>query len=264
MRRWNLGKAALIALGLVGAAQAQHPVPGDPNQIVVIREAGKPEQRCVIEFSFPQADGKTLYYVRDMATGERLRVIDARGAKNNARGPILGQVTGRLSSPSDAGMAQALQSAPPRDSAPRRTPTAAELAGAVKGGALAPRTMTPQFKPKVTPPKGDDNVSPVQAMLNQLSDAIPPKEREEAAMVLAVSEARTMPEVVKALMGSARHDPAASVRTTCVRCLYKLSTEAPDVVPVLADCRNDSDREVSATAAKAMEEIDKRSNSNKK
>jgi len=83
-------------------------------------------------------------------------------------------------------------------------------------------------------------------------------------MVLAVSEARTLPEVVKAIMSSARHDPAASVRATCVRCLYRLSSEAPDVIPVLAECRLDPNAEVAATAAKAMEEIGKRSESAKK
>src|SRR6266568_2019929 len=76
MRCWNWGKAALIALGLAGAATAQQPTPGDPAKIVVIREPGMPEQRCVIEYTVPQADGKTMYYVRDVVTGERLRVLD--------------------------------------------------------------------------------------------------------------------------------------------------------------------------------------------
>jgi len=107
MRRWKWGKAALIALGLVGTAMAQQPTPGDPAKIVVIREAGKPEQRCVIEYTIPQADGKTVYYVRDVATGERLRVLDS-GANKAARGPIVGQVMGRLNTPSDSGMSKAL------------------------------------------------------------------------------------------------------------------------------------------------------------
>src|SRR5947209_14412579 len=111
MRRWKWGKAALIALGLVGTAMAQQPTPGDPAKIVVIREAGKPEQRCVIEYTIPQADGKTVYYVRDVATGERLRVLDS-GANKAARGPIVGQVMGRLNTPSDSGMSKALESAP--------------------------------------------------------------------------------------------------------------------------------------------------------
>ena len=261
MRRWNWGKAALIAAGLVGAAQAQTPTPGDPAQVVVIRETGKPEQRCVIEYSVPQADGKTMHYVRDVATGERFRVLDGRVNKA-ASAPIVSKHWVRLNTPNDSGMAQALASSPARDAATRHTPTAAELArSAPKAGAPAPgpKPTMPPAKPLVMLPNADDGGSPVRAQLNQLSDAIPASQREAAATVLAISDARTLPEVVKALMGSARHDPAASVRTTCVRCLYRLSGEVPDVVAVIAQCRSDPDTEVAATAAKAMEEIGKRS-----
>jgi hypothetical protein len=262
MRRANWGKALLMAAGLgvaaVGSVQAQQAKPSDPAQVVVIREPGKPEQRCVIEYAMPQQDGRTIYYVRDIATGERLRVVDSRTSKN-ASGPIVGKVIGRLNGPGDTGMSQALASSPTREAGTHRTPTTAELAGSPTKSNFAskPKLVVPPRDKPSGPAIGEEQ-SPVEVQLTQLREAIGPSQRESAAMVLAVSEARTMPEVVKAIMSAARHDPAPSVRTTCVRCLYRLSSEVADVVPIIAECRADQNAEVAATASLAMEEIGKR------
>jgi hypothetical protein len=257
MRRSSWGKAMLAAVGIgiavAGASRAQAPAVGDPAQVVVIREPGKPEQRCVIEFVLSQSDGKSMYYVRDIATGERMRVVDGRPNKM-AGGPIVGRVVSRLDTPTDRGMTSALASSPLRVAPSQRISTAAELAGtAPAASGTKPKLVSSSSKPKV-----QDQASPVELQIAQLKDGQGSTQREAAAMVLAVSEARTKPEVVKAIMTAARSDPAPSVRTTCVRCLYRLCGEVPDVVPVIADCRSDLNPEVSATAAKALEEIGKR------
>ena|ERR1051326_4871791 len=121
--------ATLATLG-TGAAWGQYP-PIDPSQIVVIREKGRPERRCLIEQAYPQPDGKALYLVRDLATGERMRVLDARTKKSNEL-PIVGQVVYR-SNAGDAEMAEALADSPVNDTS-AHVPTTAELAGKAKAG----------------------------------------------------------------------------------------------------------------------------------
>jgi hypothetical protein len=252
MKRSRWGKACALAAGLglltSGAAWGQYP-PIDPSRIVVIREAGKPERRCFIEQAYSTADGKVMYYVRDMTTGESLRVVDSRTHKNSEE-PIVGTA---IPKPSDASMLKALESSPFATNN-TRSPTTAELAGAPSNNPASANSQ------KLTAPvkaiaKSD---SPVQVQLDQLKDGISPSEREMAAMTLASSNANTMPEVVKAIMESAKNDPAATVRTCCVRCLYRVSSEIPNVIPVIKSLQADPNEEVSQTARKAMQEIGKR------
>src|SRR5262245_9248309 len=98
-----------------------------PANVVVIREPGQPEHRCVIEKTTTQADGKSVYQVRDLATGDRMRVVDNRTSKNG-KGPILGKLISRLTEPSDADMTQALAGSPVNSTTLPRRPTTADLA----------------------------------------------------------------------------------------------------------------------------------------
>src|SRR5262249_44078106 len=83
------------------------PAAEDPaGQVVIIREAGKPDKRCIVEKSIPQTNGAVLHEVRNLQNGEHYRVIDHR--PHNVAMP-------------------AVAAGEPKDS--KRPPTPAELAG---------------------------------------------------------------------------------------------------------------------------------------
>src|SRR5260370_34231036 len=94
---WRKRLAALAtAAALVGGAvRAQ--APADGPSVIVLREPGQPERRCKIEQSTPQADGSILHLVRDLATGEQLRVKDNRRRKTE-----MAKVVARLNGPDAA------------------------------------------------------------------------------------------------------------------------------------------------------------------
>jgi hypothetical protein len=255
MKRLRWGKACVLAasLGFLanGAAWGQSPQV-DPSQIVVIRENGKPDRRCFIEQAYAMPDGKAMYYVRDMATGEPLRVIDARSHRN-VGGPIVGTI---VPHPNDSGMVEALAGSPFNNNN-AHTPTPAELAGS-----------TSQSQPPVNTPNSiaagkatAHGESPVVVQLKLLKSGSTPTDRESAAMTLSVSKAHNLPEVVKAIEESAKTDSASSVRTCCVRCLYRISADDPTIVPIIKSLQADPNAEVAQTARKAMQEIGKRDSS---
>ena len=130
MNRWNWRKFSVAAavLASLGTSVAWgESAPADASQVVVIREQGKPERRCVIEQADRQPDSKVIYLVRDLATGERLRILDGRTQKSEST-PIVRPATAQRDA-SDAGMIEALGSSPVNDTS-ARLPTTAELAGA--------------------------------------------------------------------------------------------------------------------------------------
>lgn len=237
------GFAVLLA-SFVGSSS-----PAEEPPIVVVREPGRPQQRCVIEQTLPQPDGQTVYIVRDVATGERLRVVDNRPTRTGG-GPLIGKLAARLTLPSDEGMSRALTSSPSQPAG--RTPTTAELAG---GDAAKAEGGLKPAGPKATP---RETVSPVEAQLNQLRRAEAPSQRELAAMTLTLSEARTIPEVVQAITKAAHEDAASSVRAMCVRCLYRLSGDVPEVAAALVALTSDAVFEVAETARLALREIDRK------
>jgi hypothetical protein len=126
MKRSWLGKLSLTAITLavlaIGSVRAE-----EVGQVVVIREAGKPDHRCLIERSTLQTNGTKIYDVRDLDTGERLRVLDKRTAKPTPS--AVTQAAAKQTVPSDAGMTAALAGSPfaPRAD-DKHVPTLAEQA----------------------------------------------------------------------------------------------------------------------------------------
>ena len=253
--------AALVAGGAIGADHAstqvadQGPAKG-VEQTIILREHGKPDRTCIIEKSTPQADGTVLHEVRDSATGERMRVLDQRKNKSS-----VGSVMARVSGPN------AMEVAAATKQDPDRVPTNAELAGQPKvptspyaqmkstprPDLLASRRPAPkQLHPALLPQQTE---SPVQAQLQKLKEALGPSEREMAALWLAVSDARRDQEVVSALVEAAKTDPAPSVRCCLVRCLFHISADAPEVVPVLEKLQADPNEDVKKSAQNAMQGI---------
>ena len=126
MKRSWLGKLSLTATTLavlaIGTVQAE-----DVGQVVVIREPGKPDHRCLIERSTLQTNGSKVHDVRDLDTGERMRVLDKRTAK--AIPSAVTQTAAKQTIPNDAGMTAALSASPfAPQTDEKRVPTLAEQA----------------------------------------------------------------------------------------------------------------------------------------
>jgi hypothetical protein len=236
-RRWL---AATAATGVVIGGVWADPPPA-PETVILLREPGKPDRKCIIERTTSQADGTLVHELRDANTGEKFRVNDSRSHKG-----LLGQP------------APAKSSEPPLANPlpPRRLPTTAELAGYATPPVTPGETVSPLSGVlRRTKPAG--TLSPVKLQMQKLKEATEATEREMAAMMLALSDARNTPEVIDALMTSAKSDQVASVRVCLVRCLYRLAVESPQVVPVIQQLQADTDDEVSRTAQLAIQQLGK-------
>jgi len=89
-------------------------------------------------------------------------------------------------------------------------------------------------------------------MLGTLRDSISPAERELTALNLANLDWRGHPEIVQALVTSARQDPAATVRAGCVHSLAVQNITAAPVLTALNALKNDPDPRVRQEADQAL------------
>jgi hypothetical protein len=232
---------------LVGSVQAAEPA-ANSDAIIVLREPGKSDRKCIIERTTPQLDGTFLHEVRDTVTGERMRVVDSRHHKG-----LLGQGSGSAASAlgpgsgSTASVACKPRLATTAELACYMSPPSPQTESATRIGGILRRT-----KPATT------TFSPVQVEIRRLKEALGPTDREAAAMTLTLSDARTTPEVIEALVTAAKIDPTPSVRVCLVRCLYRLSDENAQLVPVIQAMQDDPNEEVKRTAQLAMQELGKK------
>jgi HEAT repeat protein len=274
----------LVASGMVLAGLAAPMLRADETVTsIILRESGKPDRNCIIEKSTPQADGSIVHEVSDAATGEKMRIVDQR---RNKSAP--GLVKRRPSSPAATENAPAIP-APismtlARQDSPRVT-TNAELAakpappaspyfmrksdvGTVRKSEPAPERKSeagPVRKSEPSAGKPARNPlhpalvpmpeSPLQKQIGKLKDALGPSEREMAALSLTAGPDRASAPVIAALTHAAKNDPAPTVRACCVRCLLRLSTDAPQVVPKLLEMQNDPNDSVKKTAEEAVQQI---------
>lgn len=79
-----------------------------------------------------------------------------------------------------------------------------------------------------------------------------PAQREWAATNLATFDWRANPHIVAALVESARHDPAATVRASCVYSLGRMNVASEPVLATLQTLRNDGDPRVRQEAEQAL------------
>jgi hypothetical protein len=96
------------------------------------------------------------------------------------------------------------------------------------------------------------NTGYMEQQLAALKNALFPSHREMAAIQLTAYNAQYYPQVVRALVMSAKDDPAASVRAACVNGLVKLRANTPEVIGVLNQLRNDDDPRVRQEVDQAM------------
>ena len=89
-------------------------------------------------------------------------------------------------------------------------------------------------------------------MLGLLRDSISPAERELAALNLANQDCRNHPEIVQALLTSARQDPAATVRAGCVHTLAVQNITSGPVLTALNALKSDPDPRVCQEVDQAL------------
>jgi hypothetical protein len=123
------------------------------------------------------------------------------------------------------------------------------VAAAMMGGqGMAPAAYSP-------PPMAAANACDPQAaqqLMQTLREALYPSQREWAAESLAGMDWRTHPQVFDALLMAAREDPAATVRTTCVRCLSGMGVNSQLLVMTLQSLKADSDPRVRSEVEQAL------------
>jgi hypothetical protein len=253
-QRWHrIGLAAAVAASLaVGAVRAEPPAPA-AEPVIIFREAGKPDRKCVIEKTTAQADGTFLHELRDVATGEKFRVVDSKRHKG-----LIGAANARVaaanpSMPTPYGA----QMTAKKPSEPRRVSTTAEEAGYV----TPPDSSTEvdsRFTGVFRRTKPASITLALQVQMQKLKEGATPAERENAAATLTLGDAHTNPEVQEALIAAARSDPSANVRAFLVRCLCRLANESPSLAAVIQEMQSDNDEEVSRTAQMAMQQFGKK------
>jgi hypothetical protein len=137
---------------------------------------------------------------------------------------------------------------PPPSTQPGSFPPAP--APAVYPPALLGKPITSQAQPM----QGAENLTPAM-LLKMLEESDYPSQREWAADQLAVQSARSSPQVVDALMTAARKDPAATVRSCCVRCLARIGVQTTPMTSLLKDLQKDPDPRVRDAVGESMQAL---------
>lgn len=125
------------------------------------------------------------------------------------------------------------------------------------------RTTTAEARPTWTPTTGDDWLAEIvrremQPMADQLVTALRPSVRVNAALGLADMRYAARPEVKAVLARAAMTDPAAMVRTVCVRALAALGHNEPAYVEYLrqtARADGDAPEQLRMAAAFALHAV---------
>jgi hypothetical protein len=137
-----------------------------------------------------------------------------------------------------AGYAQHQPAARPTPNLPSYTPPAA----------AQPTASSRMIDPAV---QRAANSNAPQAM-NTLRNALLPSERELAVSQLSMVDWRANQAVVQVLVTAACEDPAASVRSCCVRALASMNVNTVPVYTALQHLRNDGDPRVLAEVEQAL------------
>jgi hypothetical protein len=94
----------VVSAGLVCGQQPASPSANKaaPTAIVTVRQAGKKPQKCKVVKSWRQADGKLVYEVQDVASGERLMIVVTAAEAPEAKSTALDRLLHREQEPARA------------------------------------------------------------------------------------------------------------------------------------------------------------------
>jgi hypothetical protein len=126
-------------------------------------------------------------------------------------------------------------------------------------GFLKPSKTDQEIRPgsavAVPSPQAMPAVSAVQdpnRLQNVLSNDLMPSRREKAAEILSAMDWYQNHEILAAILRSAGEDPAATVRTACVRSLVKMKADTLETIHLLQSLRADADPRVRGEAEQAL------------
>lgn len=258
----TLQRAALALLLAGGPALAQSPAPAETTikpRIIVLRQSGQPEKRCVIEKSWQDADGTTCHQVRTLDSGEVLTVRDPRNVRNvgvakpqpvpgltpKAPEPIkIAAAPVPPVMPKLAALPVVAMSLPPAP-LPMPIPSPTESKVVVPLPVLTPPALAPVV---VATPAADP-------LVTALTEGLLPSERERAAGELARSQGAAAKAL---LLQAAKDDPAATVRAACIRALCEAKCADADFVTALVGFKTDAEACVVKEAEEALRKIGQR------
>jgi hypothetical protein len=275
----------LHATALAAALAAAVPAWGDPppkpaggDQVMTLTKDGKPHQYKVLK-TYKHPSGGTAYDVKDEATGEVMTVVENATVEQVTATfkPGVTEVKTRVAGQADPTLQPKAYNGdqrPQKTLGPDPAPPAAPASQYTRPPVPAPkrwlgwlqRDAKPEARPAATPPKGQPPAPPVQPtvieaayhpdrvirLIGCLRDDVLPSMREVAAIELAGGAGRGRPEVIEALMYSARHDPAATVRACCARCLGEMHVQTPACLDALRSLQHDKDASVRMEAGAAL------------
>jgi hypothetical protein len=122
--------------------------------------------------------------------------------------------------------------------------------GTMTVGYWAPAApIQPYVQPRSTDPQT------AQQLIQTLRDALYPSQREWAVETLATMDWRTHPQIFDALLTAAREDPAATVRSCCVRCLSAMNVSPSILAMTLQSLKNDRDPRVRHEVEQALSKL---------
>jgi hypothetical protein len=96
------------------------------------------------------------------------------------------------------------------------------------------------------------SAQPIPQLLGMLQESLYPSQREWAAENLASYDWRDHPHVVQVLVAAAGKDPAATVRTECVRSLAKMNVNTMPVITAIQGLKTDADPRVRQAVEDAL------------
>jgi len=155
----NRQATAEPAGGTSGAAvRAEKPVPKVEEQVVIIRESGKPDRHCVLVTLKTMADGSRTYVVKANDTGELL-TIDQKGNVEPDQGPP-------IKSADELKLVESFD--PPKQPKPSAEAPIASPAASVAVESVSPESNLPRLKeravdPLLNPPSIDSIRTPVSS-----------------------------------------------------------------------------------------------------
>ncbi len=132
-------------------------------------------------------------------------------------------------------------------------PSPAQVAQMVAAqGGYAPPGATMVQAGYNAPSNGDNETARLQELQLMLHQSLFPSHRQWAAEQLAQLDGHRHPEIVDALVVSAREDPAATVRAGCVHCLARMGVHNATLTSTLQALKTDSDPRVRQEVEQAL------------
>jgi hypothetical protein len=273
--------AAALAALLAGPALAQSPAKPD---VMTITGADGKAHACKVVRTYAHPSGGTAFEVRDTVTGETMTVIENASLdavkvtteKPSTTTESLKPVEGKpIEVKIDDPILEPKQYANPKvqaeyGSTPAAPPPSPSPSTSQYTKPPVPATrrwfnwMRNDPKPAPMPvqqtglklPAGETmalyDQDPVIRLIGSMADDLLPSMREVSAETLART-AKDRPEVVQAIIRTAKNDPAPTVRTCCCRCLVEMKVRSPECVEVLKGLQEeDRDQGVRTAAAAAL------------